>query len=255
VFVLVVQGSAQRALAKDVHFAGIPSHDIFPVPSGILFPSLFTAAGVNPAALPQKDKVFGLGVTYSPPINDTQEYSAVLASADKNYGWAVGYNGSLTNSATHGVYLGGGFRSQSTSLGIGLRDSDLNSGTSPQTDIGVIANTGSDVTMGLVLYHIDSSPQLDLGVGFSNQKNYSFEINMLMPELNSLFTPGYDYVFTAATTVYASIFGISFRTSYFTSQSKVIQSVSLMIQLSRSFSLTVQYDSPNRTYYGLNILF
>lgn len=255
VLVLVVQGKSNLALAHDDFYAALPTHGVFPTPSGILFPSLFTAAGVNPAALPQKDKkVFGLGINYSPPINETHEYTAALAYGDKTYGWGVGYTGSLKNTASHGVYLGGGFRTKSTAIGLSFRDLDLRSGR-PSTDLGIIAGTDGDVLLGLVLYHIDNSPQLDVGLGFGNQKNYNFEVNLLMPTISNLFTAGNDYVITAATTVYASIFGLSFRTSYFTSSSKVTQSVSVMLQVSKTLSFTVQYESPNRPYYGMIFLF
>lgn len=225
---------------------------------------MFTAAGVNPAALvlPSGDSSqtghSGLGLTYSPPINNTQEYSAVFASQQKNYGFSLGYDGSFDGAATHGVYAGAGFRAESTQIGIALRDPNLAANQGPSTDLGFIVQTGNpNVKMGLVLYHIDNQPQADLGFGFGNQRDYNFEINVLMPPINALFAGSSTYVITAATTVYASIFGLSFKTSYSTNgpSPRVEQSAALLLKLWDGFSLTVQYDSPNRTYYGAIILF
>jgi hypothetical protein len=260
---VVIQLFSLSAVAEDASFfSGLPTHDIYPSASGIIFPSMFTAAGVNPAGLvlndPENSKGnTGVGLTYSPPINNVQEYSAVFATQQKNYGLSVGYDGSFDGAATHSVYAGAAFRAESATIGVGLRDPNLAQNQAPSTDLGFIAQTGNpNLKLGLVLYHINDAPQPDIGIGFGNQKDYNFEINLLMPTVNSLFNSNSTYVITAATTVYASIFGLSFKTSYSTNSiPRVTQSAAVLLRLWRSFSLTVQYDSPNRTYYGAIILF
>ncbi len=238
------------------HFmAGLPIHDVFPVPSGIIFPSLFTAAGVNPAALPQDKPVSGLSAAFSPsPSGGENQYSLGVASASRNFGWGINYEGIYNHSPTHGIDAGVGFRTTSASLGVAIRDSNVTSG-SPQVDIGFLTDASNEVSIGLVLYKIDASPQLDVGVGFGRGKNYSFELNLLLPGISSLFKAGSNYTFTAATTVYVSIFGLSFKSSYQTFTSQVFQSVSILMYLSNKFSINLQYDSPNRTFYGITLLF
>jgi len=245
--------------ADERFFYGLPVHEVFPTPSGIIFPSLLTAAGVNPAALPQRGRAAtALGINYSPPPGGSgaHQYSASLGTGDKKTGLGVGYTGSMDNSATHGVFLGGGFRAESTSIGIGFRDLDLNEGGfAPETDLGIIAETGSDVTLGLVLYHLEDQPQLDFGVGFGNNRNYNFEINLLLPPVRDAFSPGANYTITAATTVYTRFFGVSFKSSYQTATSDVNQSVAALVWLMKTFAITIQYSSPNRSYYGMIFLF
>lgn len=260
VFLLAIFLWGLPAQARDGFGAAIPSHSIFPTPSGIIFPSLLTAAGNNPAALPQRitpAKVMALN--YSPPPGGgAHQYAVDFATGDKRIGLGAGYIGSVDPSsgpANHSIFLGGGFRSESTSLGISLRDGDLKNGFSPETDIGVIAQGPADLTYGLVLYHMDRSPQLDLGIGFGKDKSYNFEINVLMPPIKSAFQPGAAYTFTAATTVYASIFGISFVSSYTTVPAQVSQGVSFLVWLSKNLGVTIQYRSPNRSYYGFVLNF
>jgi len=254
---LLIGSLTATAHAEGSHFmSGLPIHDVYPVPSGIMFPSLFTAAGVNPAALPQQDKpASGISLAYSPPAGGgDHEYSLSVASATKTFGWGVSYDGLYDNSPTHGLDAGIGFRSTSSAIGIGLRDADLMN-ASPQTDIGFLTGTDSDVSVGLVLYHIDASPQLDVGVGFGQGKNYNFELNLLLPAISDLFRAGSNYSLTAATTVYVSVFGLSFKSSYQTLTSSVFQSVSILMYLTKSISINLQYDSPNRTFYGMTFLF
>lgn len=246
--------------ARDGFNAAIPSHSIFPIPTGIIFPSLLTAAGINPAALPQRNvSATAMAINYSPPPGGGPHQAEFdIAKGDKRMGLGAGYIGSYdTNGSnpTHSVFLGGGFRSESTSLGIAMRDGDLKNGFSPDTDIGILAQGPADLTYGLVLYHMDRSPQLDLGVGFGKDKFYNFEINVLMPPIKSAFQPGASYTFTAATTVYASIFGISFVSSYTTVPAQVTQGVSFLVWLSRDLAVTIQYRSPNRSYYGFVLNF
>lgn len=245
--------------AREGFGPAIPSHSIYPIPSGIIFPSLLTAAGVNPAALPQKsNEVASFGINYSPPPSGGPHQAGInIAKGDRRLGLGAGYIGSVepAGAAIHSVFLGGGFRSESTSLGISMRDGDLKNGFSPETDIGILAQGPADLTYGLVLYHMDRSPQIDLGVGFGKERSYNFEINVLMPPIKSAFQPGASYTFTAATTVYASIFGLSFVSSYTTVPAQVTQGVSFLIALSRDFAITIQYRSPNRSYYGFVLNF
>ena len=241
---------------QDVNLNAVPIDEVFPVTSGIIFPSFLTAAGVNPAALPQKGKggsVLGLDYSPAPGGDGAHQYSLGVASGDSRVGGGIGYRGTFQKSATHALFAGAGFRSESTSIGVSLRMPDLSKGFSPQTDLGILTSTKSDVTFGLVMYHLESSPQIDVGLGFGKDKNYEFEINILLPAVGSLFQANSEFVLTAATTVYASIFGLSFNSSYNTHTSEVSQSVSLLIWFFKNCGVTLQYRSPNRSYYGLII--
>lgn len=245
---------ATAAIAKDRFMSALPTHNVFPTPSGIIFPSLLTAAGVNPAALPQRGKtVKALGVNYSPPPSGTSDhqYSIAFAGGDKGMGLGGGIIGQAGENFQNGLYLGGGFRSESTSIGIGLRDGNVNDGFKPETDLGIIANGVSEIAIGLVLYRLESAPQIDFGIGFGKDKSYNFEVNVLMPPVSTAFAAGAAYTITAATTVYAGRFGLSFTSSYTTTPAEVNQGVSLMIFLFKNIGLTLQYRSPNRSYWGL----
>ena len=252
-FLLILIFSSS-AVAGESFNSALPFHNIFPKSGGIIFPSLLTAAGVNPAALPQKNSATtALGFSYSPPPGGSgpHEFGGALARGDKRMGLGVGYLGSMQNALSSAVYLGGGFRSESTSLGLGLRDSDLGDGFAPETDIGIIASGTSELAFGLVMYNLQDSPQIDFGIGFGKDKSYNFEVNVLMPNLSTAFQQDAAYTITAATNVYASIFGVSFSSSYRTFPAEVTQSVSLMIRIFKDFALTIQYRSPNRSYYGI----
>lgn len=240
------------SFGKEMFNAGLPVHNVFPTVQGILFPSMLTAAGVNPAALPQRGKsLTALGINYSPPPNgQDHQYSVDIASGNKTMGLGGGYLGSLGDNPSNGIFLGGGFKAASTSLGLGLRDTNINDGFVPQSDLGIIAN-GTDLSYGVVLYHMESSPQLDFGIGLGKDKNYNFEINVLLPPMATAFREGAAYTLTAATTVYAGIFGLSFTSSYTTSPPEVSQAVSLLVWVFKNMAVTIQYRSPNRSYYGL----
>lgn len=242
---------AALTLGGERFSAALPTHTIFPTTTGIIFPSLLSAAGINPAALPQRGApATAFGVNYSPPPGGQQhEYSASFATANKQYGLGLGTLGGAGDTASNAVFAGAGFRSESTSLGLAIRDDNLSDGFTPQTDIGVIA-AGSELSYGLVLYHLESAPQLDFGLGFGKDKSYNFELNVLMPPFGSMFTPGSAFTFTAATTVYVGIFGISFVSSYVTNPAQVSQGVSALVWIFKNFGLTIQYRSPNRSYYG-----
>lgn len=252
------RGEIGTGSGTDKFQTGLPIHDIFPVPSGIIFPSLLTAAGVNPAGLTNRGRrvsAMGLSYTPAPTTGGSHAYSLSYASGDKKYGWGLGYLGSYGNSATHGLYAGAGFQTELTAIGLSLRNNDIATAVAPETDLGIIIGTKSDITLGLVFYKLQSSPQLDFGIGFGNQKTYNFEINLLLPPLGTVFQSSSDYVVTAATTVYAYIFGLSFRSSYSTKSSQVTQTVSVLIKVMKNVALTVQYQSPNRSYYGLEVAF
>jgi hypothetical protein len=237
-------------------YSGVPFHDIFPTPSGIIFPSLDSAAGINPAALPQHYKTTAMTIDYSPPPggNGAHDYDVALASGDKSYGLGIGYQGQYDNFPTHSLYMGGGFSTSNASLGLNLRFPNLSQNLSPSTDIGMIADTKTDVLLGIVIYNLQDEAQPDLGIGFGKEKKYHFEINLILPPVSQIGQSGADFIILAATTVYASVFGISFKTSYSTATSVVNQSVSLMIDLAKKWGVLAEYDTPNRTFYGFYFL-
>jgi hypothetical protein len=63
-FILIVAAMclSAAAFAEEKYFPVLPTYDIFPTPSGIVYPALLNAAGVNPAGLPQQKKVSALGI-------------------------------------------------------------------------------------------------------------------------------------------------------------------------------------------------
>ncbi len=256
VIVVGVLTFSANAYAEFNNHFGVGIHDEFPSASGIIFPSLFTAVGVNPAALPQPEEVSGISASFSPPPGGSgaNEYGLSVASGDKSFGWGVNYEGSYQGSAISGIDAGIGFRTYSAAMGLAVRDSNVIGGT-PETDLGILSGFDGPITLGVVLYHIDTSPQADLGIGFSESKRYNFELNFLLPAITDITKPGANYQVTAASTVYLGIFGLKLITSAQSQAPTLYQSVSVAVKLSRRVFLNAQYDTPNRTFFGFTYLF
>lgn len=251
---LVIWPRALRADSVPVNF--LPLATIFPTPTGIIFPAVSIAAGVNPAALPQLKRIAALEFSYAPPPSsgERHDYFTSFSSSNPHYGIGAGYLGSYQGELSQGYFFGGGVRAETLSVGLSLRNTNIATG-SPEGDLGIIADYGKDFAAGIVFYGLQASPQIALGFGVGRGKNYQFEANILLPQLSTLFTPESDFTLVAASMVNLGFFSLSFKSSYRYATSEVNQSVSALFWFFKTVATVIQYSSPNRSYYGLIFTF
>lgn len=236
--------------AASVNFNPLPSAMIFPSPVGILFPGFNVAAGVNPAALPLPGKANSVQLAYTPSLRrgDDSSVFAGAAIAKKGLGVGLGYQRTQTSSTKiQGIFGGVGFAMDSMSFGLGLRDSQVDGGFSPNVDIGFIVGNqknGKGVSFGGVFYNLDHYPQMALGIGYGNVKRYNLEANILMPPFDYLGT-GY-YIFTLSATLRAEFLSLYFRSSYPTRTDNFTHTLGIAAQVMQNLNVFAQF-TPSRT--------
>ena len=239
----------------------LPSNLIFPVPTGILFPSFACAGGVNPAALSAAGKVASIQGSYTPGGGAyPKEFFGSLAAGSQKMGIGLGYLGeSINGKLTSNAFIGAGFKIDPVNIGIGLRDFDISNKSTPNVDLGLISGEGNGgggggLRFGFVVYNLNSPAQLDLGVGFSGGKKYNMEINVLLPPFSG--GTGSGNVVTVSGTVFAAdIIGLTFRTSYFTKPNTYEHTMGLSGWLSEAFNLFAQFSTPRVWTGGLMVTF
>lgn len=235
--------------------SALPGGVIFPVPVGILYPGFNTAAGVNAAALPGGKKITAVQVAAAPALatNDNNSYFASMATSNSAIGWGLGYTGASTSAGlTHGMFAGVGFNLKRINLGVGLRDSDLSGGFSPNVDIGSKFDLGKDFTFGAVAYNLDdtSNMQFAAGIGYGHPRKDNVEINLLTPAGG-----GSDYMVTFAATVYTGKFGTTFRTSYAMESQAFNHTLGLLYWLGSSMNVILQLTTPRTLTMGITVAF
>jgi len=232
----------------------LPTAQAFPTTGGILFPGLDVAAGVNSAALPLLGKATAFQVAVSPPLQtgDPLGGFAGLATSNKKFGLGAGYLGSKNpgSSITHGIFVGGGYDLDPVALGVQIRDLNIQSGVNPGVDLGMILGSGHGTEFGVVLYDVNTSARMDLGVGFAD-KRYNVEANLLLPRFSNFNS---DYVLTAAATVNASIFAMYFRVSYFTQPNFWEETFGGLAWISPKWNVLVQLTTSRTLTAGLTFL-
>ena len=232
----------------------LPAGVTFPTPVGILYPGLNVAAGVNAAALPGGKKVTSLQLAGAPALSDTDStsYFGSLAFSNTNLGWSVGYTGSSGTTLTNGMFAGVGFNLGRINLGIGLRDTDLSGGFSPNVDIGLKIDMGKDFTFGAVAYTMDttSASQYAIGLGYGHRRKDNVELNVLTPAGG-----GSDYAMTFAATVYTGRFGTNFRTSYFMGSQSFSHTLGALYWLGEKLNVMLQLNTPKTLTVGLTWVF
>jgi len=236
----------------------LPTATVFPNAVGILFPGFNVAAGVNPAALPLAGKVVAVQAGFTPPLQagDPNAIFGGLAVAKKGLGVGLGYlRGQSSSEITQGVFGGVGFSFENVSFGLGLRDSNVSGGFSPNVDIGFIVGnqkSGKGVSFGGVFYNLDSLAQLALGIGYGSVKKYSIEATVLIPPFDFLDS---GYVFTASANLRAELLGIYFRTSYATISDHFSHTIGLAAWVSEQFNLFAQFTTTRTLTLGATVVF
>jgi hypothetical protein len=237
----------------------LPAGMIYPVPVGILFPGFNIAAGVNPAALPTAaQNTTAMQTMYSPPLQNGQTDSVFSSIASSNGTSAAGAGLIATydpnNRAIGGEAFGGaGFKFDKVSLGIAVRDENVTSSQSPDVDLGFLFRSDkSGPCAGFVLYHTNTSAQLDFGLGFHKEHSYAFEVNFLLPQFNQWGLSSFNYTTVFSATIYSGIFGFYFRS---VSSSQSFATLGILAQLSQKLSLIVEWTNPSILNTGFTINF
>jgi hypothetical protein len=174
-----------------------------------------------------------------------------MALAAKKFGFGFGYDGFLrSGNDRHGLFMGGGYDLGNFSLGLGLRDGDLNGGFSPDVDLGLRIGKNKGLAFAAVLYNIDRDTELDVGLGYSGGKQYNLEVNVLLPPFRR-WSAG--YVITASATVFAgNSAGFHFRSSYWTVGSTFEHTIGATLFVTRKVALVAQYTTSRTFTAALN---
>lgn len=263
VFFTVLFSLAAFARGGSTMVHPLASNHIFPIPAPILFPAFTTAAGTNPAALGLSGKVAAVQGAFTPGQGGSgQEIYGGFAASSQKMGVGLGYLGDkVGGTMVNNVFAGAGFKIDPIAVGIGLRQFDTSSKINPGVDLGLIAGEGgsggggggSGLRFGFVAYNLNSSAQLDAGVGFSGGKKYNMEVNILLPPFNN---QNAGYTFTLAGTVYAAdVVGLTFNSSYNSSSKGYIHTVGVNAWIWEPVSVFVQFSTPRAWTSGLMVTF
>ncbi len=239
----------------------LPTAFIFPAYANpILYPGFNIAAGVNPAALPLAQKTTAFQAAYTPALESgyPNDFFGGLAVSKRSLGIGLGYIRNQTSYAgqtttTQSVFGGFGFSVDQVSLGVGLRDTYLANGFSPNVDIGLVVGDQKNaraVSFGAVFYNMDSLPQLDIGIGYGSIKKYTLEANILLPPFRYLDS---GYVFTVAASLRAEILGLYFHTSYATNYKTFSHTVGIFAWLSDHVNVFAQFITSRTLSVGLSV--
>ncbi len=231
----------------------LPAGFVYPTPTGIIFPSFLTANGINPASL-GKQKGRAIELLYSPPPSgsNSHAYVASFATSQKKLGLGLSYWGSHNRgSLSHGAVVGSGFSFDSVAVGLGLRDPSIAGNYDPSVDFGLIGEIGNGTFLGGVLYGLDSTPVLDLGIGYQAGKKYHLEANIVFPQFSLIGKSNSIYILTLGTLVSAGVVSFSFQTSYYTVLKTFTHAVGGAVQVGEAIALTVQFISPASFTFGI----
>ncbi len=248
---LTASASAQSA-AKVTPFG---YDNIFPAPAGILFPSLPTAAGINPGVLGNSERATALQLAYGPPTDDTEShrYFAGIGSARKGWGYGFGLDGSsFDGSFTNGAYAGLGVDLERAGLGMAVREADLADGFSPSVDLGLVFGKGAGFKAGFVIYGLEDTPQMNIGVGYSASRRYNIEANALLPAF-SAFSSG-SFALSLGANLNVEFLNFLFRATYYTASDRVVNTLGVGIWFSQKVNLGVQVSTPHEWTAGLTLV-
>ena len=229
---------------------------VFPDPSGILFPGLATAAAINPAALGNAGKATAIQVALTPSLRsgDDNEYFASFATAKKGFGFGFGIDGATKGggSFTNGGFVGMGFNLERIALGLAVRDANFSDSVSPSVDVGALFGESQGLKLGFVFYHLENSPQLDLGIGWGAGKKYNLEANVLLPPFSSF--SGGSLGMSLGANIFIQPLSFLFRTTYYTRSNNYVHTLGVGVWLNQMFNLGVQFSSPRHWTFGLTLV-
>jgi hypothetical protein len=242
-----------------------PSSDsklMHPLAGGLVYPSFFKAGLTNPAAL-ISDKGLAIQDLYQPRIMGQSSFINEAGISYSDGGFALGLGdtyGSVFGPASHTVF--GGFAVKVLDLGLGLGfDRLISTGATTNINLGLQIGASNPLQYSIVLYRINATPQLALGVGYGKDNQYTVELSLLLPGFSTLSSTGSSYVLTAAVSGYAGNFGLSFATNltYLVGQTGSgllsSQSVNGIWWITRALSLNLGVNSGSALYLGSTLAF
>lgn len=218
------------------------------LPAGIAFPPTYHAASTNAATLAGVSQGSLIEGGYGPPLQtgDPERLEAAVAATGKRLGLGVEYSGTRTGSGpfTNGGAIGGGANFQPVSLGVGLRDANVESGFNPTVDLAIDFqpdSTGKDFHFGGVLYGVNGTPVLGAYAGFIKEMKYFLEGDVVTPPLSSA---GGAYRLGVAAGVWVERFGFSFHTRFYTDTKTFDHTIGAALWVAPWWNLGVQIDTP-----------
>lgn len=244
--------------AAKARIPSAPTALIYPDPGGILFPGFQVAAGTNPASLTYFEKAKSLQAAYSPALthDDGHGYFGSFAYGSKNFGLGLGVSGRYLNrNNTNGVFLGSGYRFQKVALGLAIRDPRLSGSFSPNVDLGLMFGEGKGLTLGLVVYDIDNSGRMDLGVGFSGGKKFNVEANLLFPSFSRLSDSHSDYRVLVSANIFMDFLAVTLQSGYFTHLKEFSHTCAITAWFTEWLNLILQYHTPRTWTLGTSLVF
>jgi hypothetical protein len=223
-----------------------------PSPAPIIAPAFHMAGGINPAAIPTTGSNTAIGAAYRAGINAASDLATLsIASSKRRFAWGATYLADFTG-AEHGGFVAAGAKFKAFSVGLGVRDTTLNSGFNPNVDVGfVFSPKGFDI--GLVGYDLDSSPRVAFGVGTNSGSRLNLEANVLLPSMNNL--DGNYTISIFAQMRVKKILMLFFGSSYQTLFSNFIHILGVGVDVAKSLAFTIQYTNEETATAGVTISF
>lgn len=235
----------------------IPVNGTFIIPPGILFSPFPSAACINAAGLPSSESLTALQLAYSPSRGETpQNIYSGIATSTKSFGVGFGYFGELGKLKTvNGGFAGIGFKNNLSQYGFSYRNSDITASGQSDLDLSYLyTDTRESISYGGVLRSINSSPQLNLGIGYIADRYFNIELNVNLPKVKDLSSG--DFILIAASNFSLSEKIIThFQGNFHTQTSKLDTLFAFNYLLSDVANGILQFSSPNVWSLGFSLLF
>ncbi|MFM8314865.1 MAG: hypothetical protein ACKOA8_11315 [Deltaproteobacteria bacterium] len=255
-FILIVsQSKASKPIGVQPN--PIPVNGTFIIPPGFLFAPFPSAACINAANLPTSDSLTALQLAYSPSRGEEpQNIYSGIATSTKSFGFGFGYFGSLGDfKTTNGGFVGLGFKSDSSQYGISYRNQDLSSSGKADFDLSyVYVDTREGLSYGGVLRSVNTSPQLNLGLGYASSRFFNIEFNVNAPKASNL---GHgDFILIGASNFsIAEKMTAHLQGNFHTQTSKLDALVAYNYWISDFADAILQFSSPNVWSFGFSAVF
>ncbi len=229
-----------------------PIARFYPETSGILYPGINSAAGINPAALPQSSDATSVQLGFSPAPSQWEDHRAFgsVATSNGKLGFGMGYEGNILNSAlTHNAFAGIGYKIQSVSLGVGVREYNLATGLQPSADVGFKAHL-KVIDIGFVFLNLQGTAQAAVALGAQSYDQFNVEATVLLPPFSNL---AGNYLLSVSAQLAVKMVSFYFRGSYHTQWNAFEYSVGAGFWLGKTLHLAAQVTSPNRIGTALTV--
>lgn len=257
VIFLVLIAEPGTAKPVGVNPNSIPVNGTFIIPQAILFAPFPSAACVNAAGLPSTDSMTALQLAYSPSRGETpQNIYSGIATSTKSFGVGFGYFGALGKlNTTNGGFAGIGFKSNLSQYGFSYRNSDITASGQSDFDLSYLyTDTRESLSYGGVLRSINSSPQLNLGIGYIADRYFNIEFNVNTPKANNIGNG--DFTLIGASNFSASEkLVVHLQGNYHTKASKIDALFAFNYWLSDVANTLLQFSSPNVWSIGFSLIF